>query len=115
MNDTVQSNSRRSKASNTCAVLGFLLSLLNIAVSILLLVTENGLTFFLFSFITALISLTLCIVGVSNANRAGKGKFISVLGIIFNVMIIIAVSVFLIFLMLFAQSCASVFQGIFTR
>ena len=105
-------NRRRVKRSNTSATIGFLLTLLNIVVSIALIITGNTVTLMLFAAITAVISLVLCIVGVSNANMAGKGKFISVLGIILNVLILLAVLFFLIFMILFAQACAGIFQGI---
>ena len=106
-NERVQ-REENSKKSNTCAVIGFLLTLLNIAVSIILLVTENYGTLMIFASITALVSLALCIVGVSNANRAGKGKVIGVLGIILNVLILLAVAFFLMFLLLFIQSCSNI-------
>ena len=112
-NERVDRNMSSEKTSNTCAIIGFLLTLLNIVVGIVLIVTKNTMTLFIFSSITALISLTLCIVGVSNANRAGKGKAISVIGIILNVLILLAVIVFLVFIILFAQSCAAIFQGVF--
>ena len=105
----------REKSSNMCAIIGFLLTLLNIAVSIVLLVTKKGVALLIFASITALISLTLCIVGVSNANKVGKGKGISVLGIILNILILIAVALFLVFLMLFVQACAGMLEGIFTQ
>ena len=113
--ERVHRNVRREKRSNTCATIGFLLTLLNIAVSVILLVTENTATLLIFASITAFVSLALCIVGVSNSNTAGRGKVISVLGIIFNVMILLAVLFFVVFLILFAQSCAGIFEGIFTR
>ena len=103
---------QNEKATNTCAAIGFLLTLLNIVVSVALLVTQKGLTFFIFASITALVSLALCIVGVSNANRAGKGKVLSVLGIILNALILLAVAVFLIFIVLFARACAGIIIGI---
>ena len=106
-NERVQKN-ESIKRSNTCAAIGFLLTLLNIAVSIILIVTENYGTLMIFASITALVSLALCIVGVSNANRAGKGKVMGVLGIILNVLILLAVAFFLIFLLLFIQSCSNV-------
>ena len=106
-------NVNGEKTSNVCAIIGFLLTLLNIVIGVTLIITKNTLTLFIFSSITALISLTLCIVGVSNANRAGKGKAISVIGIVLNVLILLAVVVFLIFIILFAQSCAAIFQGVF--
>lgn len=108
MNNERAERDGNAQKSNTCAVIGFLLTLLNIVVSIILIVTENYGTLMIFSSITALISLALCIVGVSNANRAGKGKLIGVLGIIFNVLILLAVAVFLMILLLFIQSCSNV-------
>ena len=113
--ERVQRNREVTKKSNTCAAIGFLLTLLNIVVSVALLIAENASTLLIFTSITALVSLTLCIVGISNANRAGKGKVLSVIGIILNVLILLAVAVFLIFLILFAQACAGIFEGIFTR
>ena len=106
-------NTGREKSSNTCATIGFLLTLLNIAVSVILIVTENATTLLIFTTITALISLTLSIVGISNANRAGRGKAISVIGIVLNILILLAVALFLVFAILFAQACAGIFQGIF--
>lgn len=105
----------REKNSNMCAIIGFLLTLLNIAVSIILLVTKNGITLLIFASITALVSLTLCIVGVSNANKVGKGKGISVFGIVLNILILLAVALYLVFLMLFVQACAGMLEGIFTQ
>ena len=98
-----------------CAIIGFLLTLLNIAVSIILLVTKHGTALLIFASITALVSLTLCIVGVSNANRVGKGKGIGVFGIILNILILLAVALFFAFIILFAQACAGIFEGVFTR
>ena len=114
-NETVHRNIKREKRSNTNAVVGFLLTLFNIAVSIILLVTENTATCLIFSAVTAFISLIICSCGASNANRAGKGKAISVIGIILNVLILIAVVLFLIIVILFAQACAGIFEGIFQR
>lgn len=108
----VNRNINREKSSNMCSIIGFLLTLLNIAVSIILLVTKNGMTLLIFASITALVSLTLCIVGVSNANKIGKGKGIGVFGIILNILILLAVALFLAFLIIFAQACAGMFEGI---
>ena len=113
--ERVHRSIRREKSSNMCSIIGFLLTLLNIAVSIILLVTKNGMTLLIFASITALVSLTLCIVGVSNANKVGKGKGISIFGIIVNVLILLAVGVFIIFIVLFAQACSGIFEGIFSR
>ena len=112
-NERVKRNVRREKRSNTSATIGFLLTILNIAVSIVLMVTEHMSTLLIFTTIMALISLTLCIVGVSNANNVGRGKGISVFGIILNILIMLAIAVFFIFLILFAQACSGIFQGIF--
>lgn len=100
------------KSYNTCAAIGFLLTLLNIVISVTLIITKNPLTLFIFASVTALISLALCIVGVSNANKAGRGKIISILGIILNVLILLALAGFLAFIVLFAQACASIFQAV---
>ena len=112
-NERVHRDISRDKRTNTCATIGFLLTLLNIVVSIILIVTENAATLFIFASVTALVSLTLCIIGVSNANRAGRGKAVSVIGIVLNVLILLAVAFFLVFLILFAQACEGIFQGIF--
>ena len=111
-NERVHTDIRRN---NTCATVGFLLTLLNIVISIVLLITENTFTLIIFTSIMAFASLALCIVGVSNANRVGKGKAISIIGIILNVLIILAVAGFLIFLLLFMQACTGIFQGLIPK
>lgn len=100
------------KTFNTCATIGFLLTLLNIVISVALIITGNMVTFLIFASVTALVSLALCIVGVSNANRAGKGKVLSILGIIFSILILLAVVFFIFGIILFAQACAGLLQGV---
>ena len=114
-NERAERNMSREKRSNASAITGFILTLANIVVSIVLLVTDHAATMLIFTPVTVLISLTLCIVGVSNANRAGKGKGISIFGIIVNILILLAVGVFIIFIVLFAQACSGIFEGIFSR
>ena len=110
-NEIVQGN-KTIKKSNTCATVGFLLTLLNIVVSIVLIVTDNVVTCLIFAAVTAFISLIICSYGSANAKKAGKGKAISVIGIILNVLILIAVVLFSIFMLLFIQACTGIFQGL---
>lgn len=98
----------KAKQSNGCASIGFLLTLLNLVVSFALGITENTLTLFIFSGITAVISLVLCIFGDVNSRRAGKGKVISIIGIIFNALILTALIVVATFLLLFIQACSNI-------
>ena len=110
--ERVHRNIRRERKSNTNAVIGFLLTLFNIAVSIVLGVTQNTATLLIFATVTAFISLIVCSYGNANSKKLGRGKALSVIGIILNVLILIAVALFLLFAMLFAQACAGIFEGI---
>ena len=113
-NERVHRN-MKSGRSNASAIIGFILTLINIAVSIVLLVTDNAATCLIFAAVTAFISLIICITGASKAKESGRGKGLSVFGIVLNVLILIAVALFFTFIILFAQACAGIFEGIFTR
>ena len=111
----VHRNMRRERNTNVCAIVGFVLTLLNIAVSIILIVTDHVGVCLIFAAITAFISLIVCSYGKINAKKTEKGKALSVIGIILNILIIIAAVLFSIFLLLFIQACSGIFEGIFQR
>ena len=111
-NERVEKDGNYTKQSNVCAIIGFLLTLLNIVISPVLYVTGNFVTLFIFASVTAAVALILSICGVSNARVSGKGKVLSVIGIVINIAILIAAAVYATFLILFIQSCVGIFQGI---
>ena len=111
-NEIAQRNNANVKKSNTSATIGFLLTILNILVSIIFLVTGNTTTCLIFASITALISLILCSYGSGNAKRVGKGRAISIIGIILNVMILVGIALVVFVAIVFAQACVGIFQGL---
>lgn len=96
------------KRSNLCASVGFLLTLLNLVVSSAFLITESTAYLLIFTSVTAVISLVLSICGHANAKKSGKGKFLSIAGIVINALILATLVVFLGWFILFLQSCSNV-------
>ena len=100
------------KKTNICAILGCILTLVNIAVSVVLIVIGKTAILLPFAAVLALVSLILCACGVSNAKASGKGRGISIFGIVLNALILIAVALFTAFIVIFAKACAGLFQGL---
>ena len=100
------------KQSNIFAIIGFLLILLNITVSIILIVIGQMSILLIFASITALISLVLCIFGLSKSKESGRGKALSIIGLILNILILIALALFIGVIILFAEACSGIFQGL---
>ena len=97
---------------NLYAILGFLLTLANIAVNVVLIVTKHGAAVLVVATIAALVGIVLCSMGVSRAKMVGKGRGLSVFGLVLNILILIAVALFTLFLVIFIQACSGIFQGI---
>ena len=97
---------------NLYAILGFLLTLANIAVNVILIVTKHGAAVLVVATIAALAGIVLCSMGISRAKIVGKGRGLSVFGLVLNILILIAAGLFTIFLVLFVQACTGIFQGI---
>lgn len=94
--------------SNLCANIGLLLTLLNLVVSSAFLITGSTSYLLIFTSVTAIASLVLSICGHANANKSGRGKAISIIGIVINAIILATVVVFIGWLILFLQSCSNV-------
>ena len=102
------------KRTNVCALIGFLLTIINIGASVTLIILDKAGIILISAPVAALISLILCIVGVSKSGRLESGKAISIIGIVLNALILLAAAAFLTFIILFAQVCADILQGIFS-
>ena len=102
------------KRANPCALIGFLLTIVNIGASVTLIILDKASIILISAPIAALISLILSIVGVAKSGRLESGKAISIIGIILNALILIAVAVFFAFIILFVQACAGMLDGIFS-
>lgn len=96
------------KRSNTSAIIGFLLTLLNLVISSALLITDSATALYIFASITSAVSLALCGAGLARSKTTGSGKVISLIGIVINVLIIAALIVFLLALIIFFRSCSDV-------
>ena len=102
------------KRANVCAIIGFVLTLLNIAASIVLIIIKRPQVILLSASVIALISLVLSIVGVAKSGSLGSGRAMSIVGIVLNALILLAVALFLVVIVLFMQACAGLLEGILT-
>ncbi len=85
---------KQVKKSNLCAEIGFLLTLLNLVVSIAFIITGSKNYLLIFASVTALLSLIFSIAGAANAQKIEKGKALSVIGIVANVLILAILAVY---------------------
>ncbi len=98
---------QKIKRSNTSAIIGFLLTLLNLVISSALLITDSAVALLIFTSVTAALSLILCGAGLSRSKTVVSGKVISVIGIVINVLILSAVLIGLLILILFFRSSSN--------
>ena len=85
---------KQVKKSNLCAEIGFLLTLLNLVVSIAFIITGSKYYLLIFASITALLSLVLSVIGKFNVRKTDKGNALSIMGIVANVLILSILAVY---------------------
>lgn len=96
---------KRVKKSNLYADIGFLLTLLNIVIGFPLIMAKSTLVLLTFSPALAVLSLILCISGKAISKKLdGKGKILSVSGIVLNALILAAVLILFLYLTLGLRS-----------
>lgn len=96
------------KKSNLCAQIGFLLTLLNLVVSVGFSIAGTTVWLLVFASVTAGLSLILCIYGKINSRKTGTGKVLSIIGIILNAMILTGIAVFIGGMIFFIESCKNI-------
>ena len=102
-----------NRNTNICAILGFVLAFVNVAVGVILIVAKHGGAILISAPITALVGLGLSITGVSKAKSTGEGKGLGIAGIVLNALILIGMVLFGLLLLVFIQACKGMFEGIF--
>ena len=99
---------KQVQKSNLSASVGFLLTLLNLVVSSAFIITGSKVGLFIFSSVTAALSLILCISGKAVAKRTGKGKALSVAGIVINSVILAAMLALAVYLIIGFRSSSQI-------
>ena len=99
---------KQVQKSNLCASVGFLLTLLNVTLSFAFIITDSKWWLLIFSSVTAALSLILCISGRALSRRVGKGKILSITGIVINAVILGLLLAFSIYLIIGMQSSSQV-------
>ncbi|MDE7440173.1 MAG: hypothetical protein K2N23_06680 [Clostridia bacterium] len=85
---------KQVKKSNLCAEIGFLLTLLNLVISIAFIITGSMYYLLIFASATALLSLVLSVIGKFAVYKTGKGNALSITGIVANVLILATLAVY---------------------
>lgn len=85
---------KQVKKSNLCAQIGLLLTLLNLTISSAFIITGSKNYLFIFTSTMAALSLIVSVVGLLYTPKIGKGKILSITGIIADVLILATLAVF---------------------